>query len=142
MIIVVVATDGGFLDGSIHSLDLYIGPRMIDLGEAMLDPMFPAAHIEHVGNVPGSRTLGVARREPELDAVVGQNCVDLVGHGCNERDQERRCGDPGCCLYQLAESELAGAVYGHEKIEFSLAGSDLGYIDVEVTDRIALELLL
>lgn len=85
MIIVVVATDCGFFDGSSHSLNLSIGPRMIDLGEAMLDPMFSAAHIEHVGNVPGSRTLGVARREPELDAVIGQNCVDPVGHFIQNR---------------------------------------------------------
>lgn len=75
-----VAADGGFFDCPIHSLNLPVGRRMIDIGEAMLDPMFPAAHIKHVGDVSGGRTLVVARREPELDAVVCQNCMDLVGH--------------------------------------------------------------
>ena len=44
--------------------------------------------------------------------------------------------------FELGEGDLRGAVYGHEKIELSLLGSDLGDVDVEEADRIGLELLL
>lgn len=82
-----VTADDGFFDLPIHSLNLAVCPRMIDLGKAMLNAVFPAAYVKHVGDVSGRRTLGVARREPELDAIVCQSCMDLVGHGCNERDE-------------------------------------------------------
>jgi len=39
---VMVAFDSGFLNCSVHALDLTIGPGMLDLGEPMLDAIFPA----------------------------------------------------------------------------------------------------
>lgn len=42
VIVIVEALDGGFLDGPVHSLDLPIGPRMLDLGGAMFDTVFLA----------------------------------------------------------------------------------------------------
>ena len=47
-----------------------------DLGEAVLDAVLAAAHVEHVGHVSRGRAVGVARGEAELDAVVGQHGVD------------------------------------------------------------------
>lgn len=53
---------------------------MVRLGEPMLDLMPPAGAIEGVtaqacrGSVPVLRQIG------ELDAVVGQHSVDIVGH--------------------------------------------------------------
>ncbi len=67
-----VAADGGFFDRSIYPLNLSVGPRMIDLGKPVLDIAFPAAHIEHLGDVADSLSFGVTRRKPELDAVVVQ----------------------------------------------------------------------
>ena len=40
---VVVALDGGFLDGSVHAFDLTIGPGMVDLCGAIFDAMLKAA---------------------------------------------------------------------------------------------------
>ena len=88
MAIVVIASDGGVLDGAVHSFNLPVRPGMIDFGEAMLDAIFPAPHSEHVSNETSSRTFGVARWETELDAVVGENRVDLVGNRRDERDEE------------------------------------------------------
>ena len=34
---VVVAVDSRFLDGPVHPLDLTVGPRMVGLGQAVLD---------------------------------------------------------------------------------------------------------
>ena len=68
--VVVIAFDGGFLDSAVHSLDLTIGPRMIDFGEAMLDAVLAASHGEHVCHVAGGWAIGVAWRETELNAVA------------------------------------------------------------------------
>ena len=43
---------------------------MLDLGEAVLNPVFLATHVEHIGDVRGGRAVSVARWERELDAVV------------------------------------------------------------------------
>ena len=40
---VVIALDGGFLDGSVHAFDLTIGPWVVDLCGAMFDAMLKAA---------------------------------------------------------------------------------------------------
>lgn len=46
MIVVVVSLDGRVLDRAVRSLDLTIGPKMIDLGEAMLDAVFLTSQAE------------------------------------------------------------------------------------------------
>jgi hypothetical protein len=40
------AFDGRLLDGVVHSLDLAIGPWMVWLGQAMLDPICLKDHVE------------------------------------------------------------------------------------------------
>ena len=54
---------------------------MLDLGEAVLDAVFPASPVEHGGHVTRGRPVGVSRREDELDIIVGQDDVDLVWRG-------------------------------------------------------------
>jgi hypothetical protein len=81
-----VAFDRGFLDRPVHPFDLAVGPGMLDLGEPMLDPVLAAAHVEHVGHVGCRGAIGVARRKGELDAVIGQHRVDLVGYGLDQGD--------------------------------------------------------
>ena len=56
-----------------------VGPGMLDLGQPMFNAIFPAAHIEHMCHVPCRWAIRVAWRESELDPVVGENRVDLVG---------------------------------------------------------------
>lgn len=84
MAIVVVALDGGFFNRPVHSLDLSVGPRVLDFGQAVFDAVLAASHVKHVRHVGGCRPIRVARREGELDAIVRQNGVDLIG---NRRDQ-------------------------------------------------------
>ena len=60
---------------------------MVDLGEAVVDAVLSASHVEHVGHVSGSWTICVARRQTELDAIIGQDGVDLVW---NSGDQATR----------------------------------------------------
>mgnify|MGYP007000750092 CR=1 FL=1 len=58
--IVMVAFDGCFLDRSVYAFDLTIGPGMLDLGQAMLDPIFLASHIEHMRHVSCGRAVRIA----------------------------------------------------------------------------------
>lgn len=61
---------------------------MVELGEAVLDAALFTARGEHVGHVSRRRSIGVARRIAELDAVVGQDRVELVGDSSDEGNQE------------------------------------------------------
>jgi hypothetical protein len=51
MRVVVITPDGRLLERSVHPLDLAVGPRMVGLGEAMLDAMIAADAIEQVQTV-------------------------------------------------------------------------------------------
>ena len=52
MAAVVIALDGRLFDGAVHPLDLAVRPRVVDLGEPVLDAVFVAAQVEHVGDEP------------------------------------------------------------------------------------------
>jgi hypothetical protein len=40
--VVEVALDSGVLDGSVHALDLPVGPGMVGLGQSVFDPIYGA----------------------------------------------------------------------------------------------------
>ena len=140
--VVVVAFDGGFLDGSVHPFDLPVGPGMLHLCAPVLDAVLVAAHVEHVRHVAGGWTVGVARREGELDAVVCQDGVDLVGERLDHPFQKGRRRSPSGLLDQLHNGEFARSINGDIEIELAFGGLDLGDINVEIPDRIGLEALL
>lgn len=50
MAIVVISSHSGFLDGAIHAFDLTIGPRVIWLGQAMIDVMAGAGGFKGMGS--------------------------------------------------------------------------------------------
>ena len=115
---------------------------MVGLGQPVLDPVRLADHVEHCACAATSRCIGVARLLGELDAVVGQNCVDFVGNGLEQGDEERTGRFPASLPDQLSDGELAGAVDGDEQVELAFGGLHLGDVDMEEADRVALELLL
>lgn len=55
---------------------------MLDLGQAMLDPVFLASHIEHMRHVSCLRVVRIARQKGEPDPIVGERRMDLVEDGC------------------------------------------------------------
>ena len=113
---------------------------MVGLGEAVLDPVRFADHVE--AHLPGIGGVTVAGLLGELDAVVRQDRVDAVGHGVEEQLQELPSGLSVCLLNQLRHGELARSVNGDEEIELALGRPELGDIDVEEADRIPFEPLL
>ena len=87
-------------------------------------------------------TIAVARQIRELDAIVGKDCMQPIGHGCDRGFKEDdRCGTIGLFM-QLDEGELRGSVDSNEYIEFAFLRPDFGNVDVEEADRVGLELFL
>ena len=140
--LVMIAAHGCFFQGAVHALDLAVGPGMVRFGEPVLDSVFPAAYIEHVGGVTRGWAIGVPWREGELNAVIGEHGMDFVGDRFDEGCQEGRRGHAICFFSELGEGEFAGPVDGHEEEELSLRGLHLGDVDMEEADRICLERFL
>lgn len=105
-------------------------------------PCWLAEAIEQVKTVTGGRTRAVLREVAELDTVVGEYGVDLVGDRADQRFQKGhgRC-DIGSVL-RLGEGELGRSVDGDEEEEPALLGPDLGNVDAEVAEGISLGGLL
>lgn len=113
--VVMEAPDGGLFDRAVHPLDLAVGPRMLGLGQAMVDVddgagvfegmcsegLLAFDHLPDLGRVPGFAP-GIG----EVGAVVGQHSVDLVGHGLDQGMQEVRGDAGGGFGMQLGEGEL------------------------------------
>jgi len=101
-----------------------------------------AAHVEHVGDEASGGAIGVSRREGELDAIVRQDGVDLVGdRGDHLFQKGRRRGSSGLAD-QLNDSEFARAINGDIEVELAFGGLDLGDVYVHLADWVGLESLL
>ena len=88
------------------------------------------------------RRPGVASGIGEVGSVVGKDRVDLVRDGLDQSTQEV-CGvAPRDRLAEFDEGKLRGPVDRDEEVEFALRGSNLGNIDMELSDRVSLELSL
>ena len=86
--IVMLALDGGVLDGAVHAFDLTIGPWVVGLGKPMLDAVLVADLIEAVDAIACGPAIAIAGLVGELDAIVGHDGVEPVGHGFEQRFEE------------------------------------------------------
>lgn len=109
--------------------------------EPVFDPVFLTSHVEHVGQLCCRWSVLVARRESELDAIVGENDVDFVGNGLDECFQESRGCFPVGFVHESYESKLTRSINGNVEMQSAFCGLQFGNIDVEIADGIALELL-
>jgi len=146
-----VAFDGGVLDCPVHSLDLTIRPWMLRLRQPVLDIVEGAGIFEgmrseglllgdHLPDFHGRP--GVASGIGKVSSVVSKDRVDVVRDGLDQSTQEV-CGvAPRDRLAEFDEGKLRGPVDRDEEVEFAFGGSNLGNIDMEVSDRIGLELSL
>jgi hypothetical protein len=107
---VVKAFDGRFLNRAVRSLDLTVGPR---IGLVSRCSMSLASQImtKRIW-----RDQAVLRLCAELDAVVGQDRVDAVGHGFQRTFEEIPSRWPVSIIDELGNGELAGAVDADEQV--------------------------
>ncbi len=124
---------------------------MARFGQAVIDVVLRTGELERMRpedlaaghrlfDQRGGRT-GVARCG-EVSAVVGENRVDLVRHGRDQRPQEVTRHTPCGFLMQLGKGKLSRAINGHKQVEPPFFRVHLSDVDMEVADRVALELLL
>ena len=79
MIIVVIPLDCGVLDCSVHSLDLTASPRMVGFGQPMLNSVCVTDHVKT--HRPRICCVSVSGLLDGLDAIVGEDGVDMMGDG-------------------------------------------------------------
>ena len=139
--IVVVPLHGSFLDGSIHALDLPVGPRMVGLGQSVFDAVLEADAVKRMSAQQRRRAAPVFGQVGKLDSVVCEHGVDVVRHSRGKRFQKCRGGTHIGAFDQLHEGELRSAVDSHEQVELAFGSAHLGKIDVKIPDRITLKLL-
>ena len=90
-------------------------------------------------NLAGSQATPAGYRE--VNAIVGENRMNLVRHGRDEVAKEVG-GDPcGCFLMQLGKGEFRRSVDSDEEMELAFLGPHFGNVDMEEADRVSLELL-
>jgi len=131
-----VALDGRLFQRSVHAFDLAVRPGMVHFRQPVLDFVFAAYAIEDMFERHGVRgSFG------ELNAVVGQDRVDLVRACLDQMAQELRGVHLAGLFVKLDEDELRRAVDGDEHVELAVLRADLGDVDMEVADRIGFELL-
>ena len=68
--------------------------------------------------------------------------MEPVRHGRDQVAQERGCDHFPGLLMQFHENELGGAVDSDEEIQLAFGRLNLSNINVEVAERVGLELLL
>src|SRR5690606_29566238 len=68
--------------------------------------------------------------------------VDFIGNSLRQRPEKVPGNASGCLLNKLSEGELGSSVDGYEEIKPAFSRMHLGNVNVEIADRIALELLL
>lgn len=114
---VVEAPDSGFLQRSVHSLDLTVGPRMVGLGQSVLDVVLGAGILEGMGPEDLTAVHGLADQRRcgcdvagrgEVDAVIGEHGVDPIRHRFQQSSQEVGGDTGGGTFVQLDEGKLAG----------------------------------
>jgi hypothetical protein len=110
---------------------------MVGFGEAVLDVVRLADHVEAHLARPGS--VAIARLFSEPDAVVGESCVNAVGQGFQQVVQEFPRRPPVSLIDQVGDRKLAGAVDADEQVELAFGSLHLGDTDVEEADLVALE---
>jgi hypothetical protein len=76
--------------------------------------------------------LAVLGQIGELDAIIGQDGVDLVRHRFDQGFEKSRSGHDVGPLDELGKSKLGSAINGHKEVELALGGAHLGEIDMEV----------
>ncbi len=146
--LVVEPPDGRILDRAVHAFDLAICPGMIEFGEPVLDIVLSAGQVKSMGSEglvacehrPNLRNAPAALGRTELKAAVREHGVDVKRHPFDESAQEIR-GDPARRPFmQFRERELADPIDGDEQIQLALLSPDLREVDVDVPERIGLEL--
>jgi hypothetical protein len=76
---VVIPFHGGLFERTVQPVHLAMGPGMVGFGQPMVNPSFMTDAIKEM--VKG---IDIALPIGELDAVIGEHRVDLLGYGSDQ----------------------------------------------------------
>lgn len=147
--LVVETFDGRLLDRPIHPLDLTVRPWVTWFGQAVLDIEIGTGQFKGMAaeqDFFGTHRLdivwcpAVTGRIGEMRAVIRHYRVDPIRHRSRQHAQEVARYPPRCLFMQFDKREFRCPVDRDEQVKAPSLGSNLGQIDMEVADRIALEL--
>src|SRR5665213_613054 len=115
---------------------------MVRFCEPMFDAVLTTDLIEPMDPIACRPAIAIARQVSKLNAVIGEDGMQPVRDGFDQVFQERDGGGSVSLTMQLHKGELRRAIDRHEEIELALFGTYLGDVDMEVADRVGLELPL
>jgi len=112
--VVVEPPHRGVLDRPVHAFDLAVGPRMIELREAVLDAELRTRQIERVGSerLPvGQKLLNLgdvpaALGRRELKPVIREHRVNAVRHAFDEAAKNSAATRRDACSWSSANANL------------------------------------
>jgi hypothetical protein len=131
---IVEGLDGGLLDSSVHPLGLAIGPRMVGLGQLVLDAVLAADTVEDVAHPLCGGSIAVLWQIGEGHAVVGQHSMDGIGEGGHDLVEEGGAVHLGRGIQKGDVGELRDPVDGEEHEELSLGQAQFADVDMDVAD--------
>ena len=131
---IVERLDGGLLHGAIHALDLSVGPRVIGLGELVLDAMCLADTIENVPTKAIGQAVSIPWLLGERHAVVCENGVNGVRVCRHDLLKKRRAVLLCCSIEKRHMGELGDAINRQEHVLFSLLQTELTAVDMQVAN--------
>ena len=127
--------NGRLFDGSVHAFCLTVRPRVIRLGELVLDAVLIADAIENVGaEISPGRPVAVLWQIGERHAVVGQHGVDCIRECVDRAAQEIGAVHLAGGVAELDVGELRDPVDGEEHVELALGQAQLADVDVDVAN--------
>ncbi len=134
---VVEQFEGRVLDGAVHAFGLAVGPRMIRLGEPVLDAVLDADPVENVqAEKSTAGAAAVFGQVGEGHSVVGQHRVDLVGEGRRDVAQKSRALYLAGAVVELDIGELRHAINGQEHDQLAVRMTQFAAVDVDIADRV------
>jgi hypothetical protein len=102
---VVEALHRRLVNREVHPLDLAVGPRLVGLGQPVLDSVGFADHVE--ARWTGIDGVAVPGPLGKLDAIVNQYGVDPIRHGFEYVLRELATSFPVSGCNELSDNEFA-----------------------------------
>lgn len=131
---VVERLDAGFLHGLAHALGLPVGPRVIGLGELVLDTVFMADTIKNVPTKTTGQAVSIPWLLGERHTVVHEEGVNGV-RVCRYHLLEKRRSVPfRSSIEERHMGELGDTINRQEHVLFSLLQTELTAVDVQVAN--------
>ena len=102
----------------------------------MLDAVLAADLLEAANTPANGLAVTVARQVGELDTVIGEDVILVIGHALDQRPKEPDGGWSIGLLVKLGEHELRGAVDPEIEVQLAFFGTDPGDVDAMVGDQV------